>query len=272
MKYEDRRSQSKTKFKSVFILQVYVYRYYDEKIAYRIDKEEMKREGYARPGIDIMSTEVGYFQTLHAAEARVKKIAAEKREGLYSFEILEKPQECMIYARDYLTIRRYLKDGSLWQMSNVSTIRQYDGKNYELGDTCFYGRDLRTILLKEGDIVEIVRKDFVELGIVWDLPATKKRMKRIWSRYTKRLGSNIAWIHPDSTDDGYTTVSYEVAENGEIGFGHFHPAVVDVMPPSLPVPKKYALQLRKCLRTLQKEDEEYLREREKDKQEAIKKK
>ena len=264
--------QSKPKFKSIFILQVYVYRYYDEKIAYRIDKEEMKREGYARPGIDILGTEVGYFQTLHAAEERIKKIVIEKREDLYSFEILEKPQECMIYARDYLTIRRYLKDGSLWQESKVSTIRQYDGKNCELGDTCFYGRDLRTIPLKEGDIVEIARKDFVELGIVWDLPATKKRMKRIWSRYTKRLGSNIAWIHPDDSDDGYTIVDYSLGKDGKIGFGHSHPAVVDVLPPSLPVPKKFAQQLRKCLKTLQKEEEEYLRKREKEKQEANKRK
>ncbi len=260
--------QSKPKFKSIFILHVYVYRSYGDKNAYRIDKDEMERCGCAAPGIGIWKTEVGYFQTLLAAEKRIKKIAEEKREDLYSFVIQEKPQECMIYTGDYLTVRRYLKGGSLWQVSNVSSIRHYDGKDYELGDTGFYGRNLRTIPLKEGDIVEVARNDFVELCIIWDLPATKKQMKKNWSRYSKRVGPNIAWIHPDDSDDSYTIVNYSVEKNGEIGFDHYHPAVVDVMPPSLPVPKKYAQQLRKCLKTLQKEEEDYLRARELEKQKA----
>lgn len=264
--------QSKPKFKSMFILHVYEYRGYDDKPAYCIDDEEIERYGGASPGIDIWELEVGYFQTLRSAENRIKRIAGENREGLYTFVIEEKPQECMIHIGDYLTIRRYLKDGSLWQVSNVSSIRHYDGKDYEMGDTGFYGRDLRTIPFKEGDIVEIARKNFVKLGIIWDLPATKKQMKKIWSRYTKRVGPDIAWIHPDDTDDGYTIVDYSVGKDGDIGFGHFHPAVVDVMPPSLPVPKKFAQQLRKCLKTLKKEEEEYLRKREKEKQEANKRK
>ncbi len=262
--------QSKPKFKSMFILHVYEYRGYDDKPAYCIDDEEVERYGSASPGIDIWESEVGYFQTLRAAENRIKKISGENREDLYTFVIEEKPQECMIHIGDYLTIRRYLKDGSLWQVSNVSSIRHYDGKDYEMGDTGFYGRDLRTIPLKEGDIVEIARKDFVELGIIWDLPATKKQMKKIWSRYIKRVGPDIAWIHPDDTDDGYTIVDYSVGKDGKIGFGHSHPAVVDVMPPSLPVPKKFAERLRKCLNTLKKEEAVYILEREKEKQEANK--
>ena len=127
----------------------------------------------------------------------------------------------------------------------------------------FFGRDLKTIPFKEGDIVEIAYNDFAELAVIWDLPATKEEMKAVWKRYQKHCGEKFPRIHPDDTDDGYTTVEYSVAKDGEIGFGHSHPAVVDVMPPSLPVPKKYAQQLRKCLKTLQKEEDDYLREREK---------
>ena len=256
------KKQSKPKFKSIFVLHVYKYGWSKDKLAYHIDQDEQESKGGASPGIDIWECDVGYFQTLQAAEKRIKKIAGEDQEGLYSFLIEEKPQECMIRKGDYLTIRRYL----LWQESKVSTIREYDGKNCELGDTCFYGRDLRTIPFKEGDIVEIARKDFMELGIIWDLPATKKRMKRIWSRYIKQLGPDIAWVHPDDSDDGYTVVGYSLGKDGKIGFGHSHPAVVDVLPPSLPVPKKYAQQLRKCLRSLKKEEAVYILEREKEKQ------
>ncbi len=258
--------QSKPKFKSIFVLHVYKYGWGKDKLAYRIDQDELESKGGTSPGIGIWECEVGYFQTLHATEKRIKKIAGESQEDFYSFLVEEKPQDCMIRKGGYLSVRRYLKDGSLWQESNVSTIREYDGKNCELGDTCFYGRDLRTIPFKEGDIVEIVRKDFVALGIIWDLPATKKQMKRIWSRYIKQVGSDIAWIHPDDSDDGYTIVDYSLGKEGKIGFGHTHPAVVDVLPPSLPVPKKFARQLRKCLRTLKKEEAVYILEREKEKQ------
>lgn len=262
------KKQSKPKFKSIFVLHVYKYSWYEDKLAYHIDKDELERKGGASPGVDIWESDVGCFQTLHAAEKRIKKMVGENQEQLYSFLVEEKPQDCMIRKGDYLSVRRYLKDGSLWQESKVSTIREYDGKNCELGDTCFYGRDLRTIPFKEGDIVEIARKDFVELGIIWDLPATKKRMKRIWSRYIKQLGSDIAWVHPDDTDDGYTIVDYSLGKDGKIGFGHSHPAVVDVLPPSLPVPKKFAQQLRKCLRTLKKEEAVYILEKEREKKNA----
>lgn len=159
---------------------------------------------------------------------------------------------CMIGKGDYLTVRRYLKDGSLWQVSKVSCIRRHDDQGEDLGNTGFYGRDLNSIPIKEGNIVEIAGERFVELGIVWQMPPTKERMKVIWKRYRKTFGK-IPRVHPDDTDDSYSIVYYDMDKDGEIGFSHYHPAVVDVMPPSLPVPKKYALQLRKCLKTLQKE-------------------
>lgn len=257
--------QSKPKFKSVFILHVYKYGVCEPKVAYHIDKEELERKGCASPGIDIWDYEVGYFQTLRAAEKRIKKIASENQERLYSFLVKEKPQDCMIRKGSYLSVRRYLKDGSLWQVSKVSSIRDYDGIDEDLGNTGFYGRDLKTIPFKEGDIVEIAYNNFIELAVIWDLPATKEMMKVIWDRHRKYFGEKTPRIHPDDTDDGYTTVEYSVAKDGEIGFGHSHPAVVNVLPPSLPVPKKFAQQLRKCLKTLQKEEGDYLHAREQEK-------
>ncbi len=263
------KKQSKPKFESIFVLRVYIYGTYGEKPTYQIDKDELKRAGSARPGVDIWCVETGYFRTLREAETRVRRIAGEVNTErwckLYSFVVEEKPLGCMIGKGDYLTVRRYLKDGSLWQVSKVSCIRRHDDQGEDLGNTGFYGRDLRTIPIKEGDIVEIAGERFVELGIVWQMPPTKERMKVIWKRYRKTFGK-IPRVHPDDTDDSYSIVYYDMDKDGEIGYSHYHPAVVNVMPPSLPVPKKYALQLRKCLKTLQKEAEEYARNWEKEQQ------
>lgn len=260
--------QSKPKFKSVFILHVYKYGMCEPKVVYHIDKEELERKGCASPGIDIWDYEVGYFQTLRAAEKRIKKIASENQERLYSFLVKEKPQDCMIRKGSYLSVRRYLKDGSLWQVSKVSSIRDYDGIDEDLGNTGFYGRDLKTIPFKEGDIVEIAYDDFVELAIIWSLPATKKRMKVVWNRYRRHCSEKVPRVHPDDSDDGYAMVEYSVAKDGKISFGHTHPAVVNVLPPSFSVPQKYARQLRRCLKTLQKDIEDCVRNRENEQQNA----
>ena len=40
-------------------------------------------------------------------------------------------------------------------------------------------------------------------------------------------------------------------------FSRIHPAVVDVLPPSLPVPRKFAAELRRRLKMLQDESDQY---------------
>ena len=186
------KKQSKPKFESIFVLRVYTYGTYGEKPSYQIDEDELKRAGSARPGVDIWCVETGYFRTLREAEMRVRRIAGEVNTErwckLYSFVVEEKPLGCMIGKGDYLTVWRYLRDGSLWQVSKVSCIRRHDDQGDDLGNTGFYGRDLSSIPIKEGDIVEIAGERFVELGIVWQMPPTKERMKVIWKRYRKTFG------------------------------------------------------------------------------------
>lgn len=77
-------------YKSVFILHVYIFSSCD-KPAYRIDKEDIERNGYAEPGFGIFESENGIYQTLAEAEKTIKKIAKGKNNNIYSFLIEEKP-------------------------------------------------------------------------------------------------------------------------------------------------------------------------------------
>ena len=249
-------------YKSVFILRVYKFDQC-EKPAYRIDKEEIERNGYAEPGLNVFESENGIYLTLAGAEKAIKKLAKDKGNGIYSFLIEEKPVGGTFFTRDTLSRRRYLKNGKLWQKCEVSGIRYFNGKDIDLGETGFYGRDLKTIPFKEGDIVEIAHNDFVQLAIIWSLPPSIEYMKPIWERHRIR-GKKFSRIHPDDSDDAYTIAYYDVGKDGEIGYGHSHPAVVDVLPPSLPVPRKIAAELRRRLKMLQDECEQYAKEHEDD--------
>jgi len=246
-------------YKSVFILHVYIFSSCD-KPAYRIDKEDIERNGYAEPGFGIFESENGIYQTLAEAEKTIKKIAKGKNNNIYSFLIEEKPLGGTFYTHDTLSRRRYLKNGKLWQKCEVSGIRYFSGKDVDLGETGFYGRDLKTISFKEGDIVEIACSDFVQLVIIWRLPPSVEYMKPIWERHRIRGKKFSRIIHPDESDDAYTIVYYDVGKDGEIGYGHTHPAVVDVLPPSLPVPRKIAAELRRRLKMLQDECAQYEKE------------
>ena len=241
-------------YKSIFILHIYAFSIFDAKPKYSIDKDEIERKGYAGPGFGIYELETGIFETLAQAEKQIRKLA--NGDDIYSFLIEEKPVGGTFYTGDALSRRRYLRDGKLWQKCEVSGIRRFNGKNVDLGDTGFYGRDLKTIPFKEGDIVEIVGQDFVRLAIIWNLPPSVEYMKPIWERHQSR-GKEFSFIHPDDSDDAYTVVYYNVGSDGEIGYGHTHPAVVDVLPPSLPVPRKIAVELRNHLKMLHDECGQY---------------
>ncbi len=243
-------------YKSAFILRVFKFSSC-EKPAYRMDKEEIERNGYAKPGFGIFESENGIYLTLAEAEKHIKKLAKDK--DIYSFLVEEKPLGGTFYTGDTLSRRRYLKDGSLWQKCEVSGIRYFNGKDVDLGNTGFYGRDPKTIPFKEGDVVEVANRDFVQLAIIWNLPPSIEYMKPIWERHRIR-GKKFSRIHPDDSDDAYTVANYDVEKNGEIGYGHFHPAVVDVLPPSLTVPRKIAAELSCRLKMLQDECKQYEKE------------
>ena len=247
-------------YKRVFILHVYKFSLC-EKPAYRIDKEKIERFGYTKPGFGIFKSEMGIFESLAQAEKHIRKHANDQ--DIYSFLVEEKPLGGTFYAGDTLSRRRYLKNGKLWQKCEVSGIRNFNGKNIELGNTGFFGRDLKTIPFKEGDIVEVAYSNFVQIVIIWSLPPSIEYMKPIWERHRIR-GKKFSRIHPDESDDAYTIAYYDVEKDGEIGYGHFHPAVVDVLPPSFPVPKKFAAELRRRLKMLQDECKQYEKEHKKD--------
>lgn len=242
-------------YKSVFILRVFMHGSYG-KPAYYVDKDEIDQLGHAEPGFKIYESENGIYLTLAEAEKKVKKLAKDKNNDVYSFLIEEKPLGGTFYTRDALSRRRYLKNGKLWQKCEVSGIRYFNGKDCDLGETGFYGRDLKTIPFKEGDIVEVAFHDFVQLAIIWNLPSSIEYMKPIWERHRIR-GKKFSRIHPDDSDDAYTIVYYDVHKDGEIGYDHTHPAVVDVLPTSLPIPRKIAAELRRGLKILQDECEQY---------------
>ena len=240
-------------YKSIFILHVYKFEPC-EKLAYRVDKDNIERKGYAEPGFGIFESETGFFESLAQTEKQIRKLANDI--DTYSFLVEEKPMGGMFYAGDALSRRRYLKDGKQWQECDVSGIRYFNEKHIDLGNTEFHGRDLKTIPFKEGDIVEIAGLDFVRLAIIWSLPPSLERMKEIWAQHKSAFGKKLR-IHPDQSDDAYTVAYYNVEKDDEIGYGHTHPAVVDVLPPSLPVPRKIAVELRNHLKMLQDECGQY---------------
>lgn len=263
------KRQSKKNYKSVFILRVFKYNFSDKPV-YSIDEEEIERFGYAEPGFGIYELENAICETLAEVERRIKSIA-KKNNGIYSFLVEEKPLGGTFRLGDSLSRRRYLQNGKLWQKSEVSGIRYFNGKDVDLGDTGFYGRDLKTIPFKEGDFVEIAGYDFVQLGIIWKMPPSIKYMTLIWERQKERCKEDRFWlsVHPDDTDDSYSVVYYDVQKDGEIGYGHTHPAVVDVLPTSLPVPKKMAAELRRRVKMQEEEYKRYWKEREEKNNEEV---
>ena len=126
--------------KSIFVLEVYEFAP-GESHAYQVYKERCYR--CAGPCALTWQTKVGYFETLRDAEKNIEKIVRRKRDDVYGFVIKEMPRDCVVNVYAPLSIRRYLKDGSLW---------------------CTGGD--KTAKFKEGDLVEIAYDDYVELGIV----------------------------------------------------------------------------------------------------------
>ena len=78
-------------------------------------------------------------------------------------------------------------------------------------------------------------------------------MKEIWEMngISKKTG-----LYPNESEDAYTTVSYNVDKNGEINYDIIRYATVDVLPTSLPVPRKITADLRRSLKKAQADGDE----------------
>ena len=253
-------SPKENNYKSIFLLHVYATSSFGKKLAYCIDQADIGMRGRTNPGFQIYEREIVYCTTLADAEKRIKRYAKRKREDLYGFVVEEKPLDCACSGSDRLSVRRYLKNGKLWQKCEVSTVRYFFGAEKTLGETGFYGREPETVPFKEGDIVEVVWGNLVHLAIVWNQPPSVEQMKIVWNRFQAqsrwKKESFLADIPPDEDDDSYVVVDYWMTKEGKICPGHSHPATVNVLPPSLPVPRKIAAELRRMLKMSQKRKKE----------------
>jgi hypothetical protein len=240
-------------FKTIYKLQVYeIVGLSTPK--YRLDEDGRPKDYRNKPGFCIFGTDAGYFETLAEAEKHIKRIAAQGDWDLYGFVVSERPLGHIISGMRDISTRRYLKDGTLWQVSSTSGVCRCDGKNMELGDTGFYGRDPETIRFKEGDIVEIANDEFVELAIVWQTPATKEQMKPIWNALRGPTGEKFPDNYPDILDDRYVVAILNPLDADVFCIRTHMPPTVDVLPPSQPVSKTLAAKLRKALRQTKKEE------------------
>ena len=244
------------KFKSIYELQLYEI-ISPSKTKYRLNDDERREYYNGMPGFSILGTDIGYFETLAKAEKRIRQIAAENRRGLYGFVVREKALGYVVSGMNNVSVRRYLKDGTLWQACTTSGIIFCDRKNMELGDSGFYGRDPKTIRFKEGDIVEIAYEEFVELAIVWQTPATKEQMKPVWNAIRKE-GVKKPYGSPGILDDHYVVAVFNPYEEKVFRLKTDEPATVNVLPPSHPVPRTLAAKLRKVLEQVKKEEKDFI--------------
>ena len=99
----------------------------------------------------------------------------------------------------------------------------------------YRGRKIEDIRFKVGDIVEVVDGNYANLGILGALPLTT-------DRYSLLEDGAEECEHPshflDENDDCYLV--YTLGETGS----HIHPVCYTVFPPTHPVPKKIAAQLK----------------------------
>ena len=201
--------------KSIFVLHVYEAFGARKKLAYGISGGLIKMGGTDTPGFLVFEIGTAYYQTLAEAEKKIQKIAKLDNTDLYGFFVEEKPLDRMVSPSGFISARRYLKDGKYCPPPRF----------------------------KKGDIVEFMMEDSVNLGIVWESPASLE---------------DLASDRSSAGDETYALVYYEVGENGRVTNNFIHRDSVNVLPPSLPVPKKFAAELRRQLKLREIEGEDEL--------------
>ena len=242
-------------YKSLFVLHAYFYCFWEPKPDYNIDKEELAQGLPVFPGFYVDEMETGFYQSLAEAEKRIRQLAKNKKYKVHSFVVEEKPMDFPLGCNARLSCRRYLGNGKMWQTSEVSNVYYKGQKRNPLGDIVFHGCDPKTILFEEGDFVECAWENFVELAIVQKQPATVEQVNTYHEqrRMQKKYGMPIQCL--GNLSDRYTLVSYSESKEGEIDYVSFDAPVVNVLPTTMPVPKKVAAELRRQLKAAQMSDE-----------------
>lgn len=213
--------------------------------------EAITTESNRYPVREVRRDTVGYFSTLAKAEKGLQAF-------IYGEKIYEKdlPRHewdlqhigYIIYERPldlhagsdmtFLSARNYSADGELI----CESLTPDDAAEYE-----FFGRKAEDARFHHGDIVESTQFGYAELCIVDLIPTTPERIAERRER-AKRM-------HPDYWETlsrlDYTDDCYLVYSLGE-GDTHSHPRSYNVFPPSKPVSKEMAQQLKDKLAEMDK--------------------
>lgn len=230
-------------YKSIFVLHIYAIQTNEDGLAYRIDQEELKTYGSAPYGFPIFEALTAYYETLAEAETYMKKHSETYGDDLYGFVIEEKPLNYANDPTDNISVRRYLKNGDLWQKSEISSITEHFDAEQSIGETRFYGRDPKTIAFNVGDIVEIVDKYSAYLAIIKKLPPTIDQVKEKCEQDKN--------LFPDRLQDKYCIEICWADKDGKKKLSTQYKTTVDVLPPSLPVPQNLEAELHRLFKKRQ---------------------
>ncbi len=239
--------------KSIFILKAYTDKPFLDGPSYEPDKNTNDKVISLKFPIGTLFTT--YSSSLAAAEEQIQEFVKSGTEDIYGFLIEERPLDFNCHSGDILSRRRYLKDGTLWQKREFSGVwgTGPSSGNYVAGNL-FYGRPSAAIPFKVGDLVEVCYEDYVELAIVGALPYSLEEYEQMGLPEVaiyQNLDGNLRIGFDDGYDDVYLVfMCYKINKKGKYSYqyDHNHPAVVDVLPPSQPVPPKFAKKLREGLK------------------------
>ena len=207
---------------------------------------QIRIEGHRYPRRRIRRQRLGFFDTKeHAEEAMLSTIEFQKRvckergnnyyDDCFGFFLLEQ----FVHNREssFYWNERPQKCFSFNANGELNDFVALD----EMGWYC--GRKKEDIRFKVGDIVEAIDGNYSDLGIVGALPLTT-------DTYHQMEEDPEECEHPshflDESNDCYLVYTL-----GEVG-SHFHPVCYSVFPPTHPVPKKIAAQLRANLEEAEK--------------------
>lgn len=156
-----------------------------------------KKSHIRYPEFKLMGDDALFFMTLDEAEHYVQKMGQSNKNfkdevdyclhGVYAYVVIEIPLGMEISTdvmNEYLSLRIYLRDGSLWGVNLYANINPRRGSSQLMMDWrtrhLFWGRKPEEIKFKPGDIVEVLgcpgndywSNDRVDLAIVVSTPAT----------------------------------------------------------------------------------------------------
>jgi hypothetical protein len=180
------------------------------------------------PVFEVSSQELGLFSSLQLAEAALPQYISEAEQygDVYCFFIKEYATDVLSYSM-IESERVYSPTGELIDECLLS----------ELECEAFYGRPAEKIRFKEGDIVEILQDDHVELGVIFALPLSIETVQK------KNLCSC------DSSDDCYgiyycAPLEQENIEKFDL---HDHVPCCYVFAPRFPIPENLKLRMKEII-------------------------